>query len=337
MLKFIFTSAYLLVIAGSTSFAQDIYIHSKEGRSVLNKAQMISNCMRSLHKVRTDKVAVAICECEVSKLEGRFTNSQFKSHTHKDIVDIESLLKEDTLVKKEIADCYTSTGKAVLFQAEGFENEFISECVKSIKKSTAKKLDSIRLVNFCSCQLDLIKSKRISDAELRTLENPNSLLFYELLYKCGDIFSTTSDIDNKWNQQSGNDITGPLADTFKILTFHGMTYVKIKVGSTVQFWLLDTGASDLLINKEMETTLKNENIITDANYLGIAEYEMANGEIDTCRRYKINAVQIGKFKVNNVVIAVTDKGKRIVAGKALLNKFSNWILNNKEDTLILSR
>ena len=55
-----------------------------------------------------------------------------------------------------------------------------------------------------------------------------------------------------------------------------------------------------------------ENIITDSNYLGIAEYEMANGSIDSCRRYKVNNVRIGKYSVNDVVVAVSEKAKKII-------------------------
>jgi len=118
---------------------------------------------------------------------------------------------------------------------------------------------------------------------------------------------------------------------------NGMTFLKIKTGSLVQFWLFDTGATDLLINSEMEQQLKKENILLQENYLGTGEYEMANGVIDTCRKYKIDNIRIGKYAVNNVTVAVTDKGKKIIVGKSLLNKFSSWMINNKEELLILTK
>ena len=64
---------------------------------------------------------------------------------------------------------------------------------------------------------------------------------------------------------------------------------------------------------------------------------MANGAIDTCRKYIMDNMQIGKFSINNVGVAVTDKGKRIIIGRALLNKFSNWLLDNKNNVLILNK
>jgi predicted aspartyl protease len=111
----------------------------------------------------------------------------------------------------------------------------------------------------------------------------------------------------------------------------------MKTGSMVLFWLLDTGAADLLINKDMETTLKSEGVLTENNYLGPGVYEMANGMVDTCRKYRMNNIRIGEYSIDNIVVAVTDKGKKIIAGKSLLNKFSNWILDNKQNNLILMR
>jgi hypothetical protein len=158
-----------------------------------------------------------------------------------------------------------------------------------------------------------------------------------MMDKCGDPFLTDKKVSENWNQNSEHDIEGPSSDTINILTINGMSYVKIKTGSLIQIWLFDTGSSDLLINTDMEKQLKKEDILQDSSYLGIGEYEMANGTIDSCRKYKISNVQIGKFKVNNIVVAVTEKGKKIIVGKGLLNKFSNWSLNNKENTLILTK
>ncbi|MDB5202935.1 MAG: hypothetical protein JWQ27_2344 [Ferruginibacter sp.] len=327
----------LLIIMAGQSFGQAEFILTKEGRSILKRRQLIASCLKTLHKDKTDKTAVSICECQTDKFNGHFTNKQYKKHSSNGIINLSGLVAEDSLFEKEIQKCYTNSGKTLLLQAEGFESEFVSNCIKSIQNNTEKKLDINRLTTFCTCQLNLVKTKKISDAEMETLSNPNSLLFYEIMYKCGDPFSNEEPFDKNWNRNLEKDIIGPLTDTINILTLNGLTYVKVKTGITTQFWLFDTGASDLLINKEMEKDLKIQNIITDANYLGIGEYEMANGMIDTCRRYRINNIQIGKFSVNNIVVAVTDKGKRIIVGKGLLNKFSNWVLNNRDNTLILTK
>lgn len=336
MVKYFFIS-YILFTVTIQAFGQDEYIYTKEGATILRSRLLIEECVRGMNKTKADKTALAICECQVSKIDGYFTKKQYRKHTNNGKIDLSGLIKEDTAIERQINECYTNSNRTFLIEAEGFENEFISNCTNSIKKNTEKKLDTNLVKKFCSCQLNLIKTKRISDAEMKTLDNPNSILFYEIMYKCGDPFATDETINKNWNANLAQDINGPLVDTIRVLALNGMTYLRVKTGSMSQFWLFDTGASDLLINKDMETQLKNESVIKEENYLGIAEYEMANGMIDSCRKYKIDNVQIGKFSVNNITVAVTDKGKRIIVGKGLLNKFSNWILNNKDNTLTLTK
>ncbi len=319
------------------SFAQDEFIYTKEGQSILNRRQLIANCLKSLKKDKTDEKSVAVCECQTNKLDWQFTRKQYRKYTSKGMIDIGALIKEDSVFEKEINACYGSSGKSILLQAESFQQDFITRCMEGIKKNTGKKLDSNRIRSFCNCQLNLIKAKEITDAEMEALSDANSLLFFEIMYKCGDPFMQKGEPAKNWNQQFAIDITGPERDTVKVLNLHGMTYIKIKTGSLVQVWLLDTGASDLLITKNMETELKKDNFISAQNYLGTGEYEMANGMVDTCRKYKINNVQIGEFYINNIVIAVSDKARRIIVGKGLLNKFSNWTLNNSDNTLTLTK
>ncbi len=331
-------SALMILCMNMHSYAQDTYIYTKEGDEILIRSALIKDCIRNwLHKDPSDDVAAYICDCQVSKLNRRFTRKQYRKYTGKNgrTINITELIKEDSLLQKEMDECFTSSGQTTLLQAEGFENEFIADCIKSIKQNTEKTPDSNRVTKFCKCQLELVKTRKISDKEMETLSNPNSLLFYEMMYKCGDPYIEKDGEDGNWNPGLEKDIRGPESDTLNILSINGMAYLKMKTGSLVQVWLFDTGASDLLINTDMEKELKKENILNDSNYLGTGEYEMANGMIDTCRKYRINDIRIGGFAVDNVVVAVTEKGKRIIVGRALLNKFSRWLINNQNNSLIL--
>ncbi|HEX8278397.1 MAG TPA: retroviral-like aspartic protease family protein [Segetibacter sp.] len=313
------------------------FIYTKDAKPILDRKQMVNNCLKGMNKDRSNSTALSICQCQVDKIDWHFTAKQYRQFTKGGIIDITGLVKSDSVLEKQLNACYTNSGVSVLLQAEGFEKEFIENCKANLQKSTERNLDANKVQRFCSCQLNMVKSKKITDAEMETLSNPNSLLFYEMMYTCGNPFEDNKTLDKGWTSTSANDIKGPESDTIKILTMNGMTYVRIKTGSMIQFWLLDTGAADMLINKDMEETLKDEGLIGNNNYLGTAEYEMANGMIDTCRRYRMNNIQMGGYSLDNIIVAVTDKGKRIIAGKGLLNKFTNWVLNNKENTLVLSK
>lgn len=298
---------------------------------------MLFDCLRSMNKDRSDPVALNVCECYVNKIDGHFTLKEYKKHTSKGIVNLEKLINEDSLFKNDLDKCFAASGKSILLSAEGFSDRSIARCVEGLQKATNKKLDTNKLKEFCSCQLELIKEKKLSDDEIMTANDPNSLFFFEVSCKCGDPFAEKEELDKAWNTDMSKFIRGPLSDTISILTLNGMSYLKLKIGSLIKIWLFDTGASDMLINKEMEAILQKENIITDKNYLGIGEYEMANGVIDSCRRYSVDDIRIGKYHVDNIIIAVSDKAKRTILGRSLLNKFSSWALDNKTNTLILHK
>jgi hypothetical protein len=317
--------------------AQNDFIYTNDGKPILNRRAMLFDCLRSMKKDRSDTVALAICECYVNKIDRHFTTKQYRKHTKNNIIDLENLIKEDSVFKKEIDNCFTSSGKTILLNAESFGDRSLAKCIEALQKSTNRKLDTARLKDFCNCQIDLIKTKKLSDEEILLANDPNSLFFFEVIYKCGDPFAEKDGTGNEWSIHAAQSVRGPQVDTVSILTLNGMSYVKLKIGSLLRIWLFDTGASDLLINKEMEGVLRKENILSDSNYLGIGEYEMANGVIDSCRKYRVNDVRIGKYYVDNITVAVSEKAKKTILGRSLLNKFRSWELDNRNNILILHK
>ena len=333
-MKKIFSLLFCAIALHVCACAQ-VYIYSKEGKAIANKRHLVYMCLNMLKKPKADTVALSICECRVDKLDRRFTNKQYRQHTSGGVINLQALINEDSAVYKELQACFINSDRTMLLKAESFEDEFISDCMDVIRNATEKTLDSNKVSNYCKCQLQMIREKKLSDAQINELINPNSVIAFEMRYRCGDPFGIGEVLRN-WSADVSRDIKGPAVDTISVLPLNGMTYVKLKIGNTVLVWLFDSGAADMLINAELESKLREQGIINESNYLGTSEYEVANGAIDTCRRYRINGVQIGGFVVDNVTIAVTDRGKMLLLGKSLLNKFSQWILDNKQNKLILS-
>jgi hypothetical protein len=314
------------------------FIYTKGQDPILNRWRLKADCLRSLKADGANRVATNICDCYVNSLDGYFTKKEYQKFTTRGVVNIQGLINSDPVFKARIDSCYKGSGQTILLQAQSFTEESVNSCIDNIQKNSNKTLDSAKLKNFCSCQFELVKTKKLSDKEYDAVNDPNSLLFFEIMFKCGDPFAEDIAASLKnWTIHSIADITGPASDSIHVLNMNGMTFVKLKIGSFVQFWLFDTGASDLLISKEMEETLKAEGVITDKNYKGVKEYEMANGIIDTCRTYNIDGIRMGNYYLNNITIAASDKAKRNIVGKSLINKFSSWMLNNKNNTLILNK
>lgn len=336
---FKFLTFFLLISCFITAplFSQSDYIYSKEGTTVLNRRELINNCLKSLNTDRSNNSALSICECQINKLNLYFTKKQYRSVTANHTIDISKLIESDSVMNKRFQLCYTSSNQTVLLSAQGFGKQMIDRCKENIISKAAGSVNSKKVESFCSCQLQIIKNQKITDTEMEAINDPNSILFYQVMSTCGDPYTDNNDNQTEWAASSQSDIVGPSKDTVRLLSFNGMHYVKLKVGSVVYFWLLDTGASDMLITKELEEKLISENVLSKSNYLGTGQYEMANGILDTCRKYKIQNIKIGHSSINNLVIAVSDKARRVIASKSLLNKFTNWMINNKQNILILDK
>ena len=142
----------------------------------------------------------------------------------------------------------------------------------------------------------------------------------------------------EWKPGDSVDIAGSsVIDSVQVISVLGMHKVKITIGGITKIWLLDSGASDLLISEEYAKELKERAVLTDSNYVGEGQYSLADNSIIVCKRYKISGVKIGRFVMNNVVIAISTKAKEFLLGKSVLNKFSQWTLDNKNNVLILEK
>ena len=330
-------SLLFLLCTCSWCFGQEDYIYTADGKTITSRRDLISDCLLSLKKDKNNKAALSICNCQADKLNFYFSTQQLKKFTKKNVIDLAGMIDSDSIKKKQVQDCFSNSNKTALLQAEGFRDEMIKDCIKNIQKTNKEKTDTTHIRKFCECQVEFIRNKKITDSDLDKLSNENSAIYYEIVYNCGHPLSINPGINLSWNENLEKDISGPAVDTIKVLSLNGDTYLRIKIGTTSDIWLFDTGASGFLITKEMEKQLIAEKILSPANYKGIGEYEMANGSVDSCRKYIINNIQIGKFKVNNITISVTDKGKKIIAGKNLFNKFKSLTLDNKNDLLILHK
>ena len=94
-----------------------------------------------MKKDRSNRAALSVCECQVNKIDKHFTAKQFRDHTRQGVIDIGTMVKKDSLLQKQIDACYINSGVSVLLQAEGFEKEFLTNCISNVKESTERNLD----------------------------------------------------------------------------------------------------------------------------------------------------------------------------------------------------
>jgi clan AA aspartic protease (TIGR02281 family) len=109
----------------------------------------------------------------------------------------------------------------------------------------------------------------------------------------------------------------------------------VSIAGEVVSMVLDSGASDVTISKDLENKLTEKGIITKSDYLDPCLYKLADGRIVTSNRLMIPFLKVGSFVVKNVICSISPTGDVLLLGKSFLDRFSKWSIDNDKHELIL--
>lgn len=110
--------------------------------------------------------------------------------------------------------------------------------------------------------------------------------------------------------------------------------VRINQAITIDF-VVDSGASDVMISNDVFSTLVKSNLITKADILGYEYYKIADGSTVKYLSIILNKLQIGNAVVNNVKASVGPSEAPLLLGQSFLQKFSVFTIDNKSGNLII--
>lgn len=313
------------------------YIHSKEGRELVTRHNLVTACVLNYGASTGNREVTKVCECQVDLLERRYDNKQIKNYRKKYGENaLPHLIKDDTLLQQQIRDCSKNSNVA-LYNNPAYRQSFVTKCIENIKTSSGKPVNDSLAGLFCNCAADIMEQRKITIEKMGELSDPSSLLYNEIAYKCGSPFLAASDVAKDWKASNSNDIVGPPVDSVPVVSIMGIHKIKIQIGSEIRVWMIDSGASDLLVSDAFAQTLKAKGFLSEAGFIGEGRYSLADNSIILCRRYKIDSIKVGNMIVNNVILASSKDAEVFLAGKSLLNKFSQWSIDNKNNFLILKR
>jgi clan AA aspartic protease (TIGR02281 family) len=132
---------------------------------------------------------------------------------------------------------------------------------------------------------------------------------------------------------SGDGISSevPLTD------YMGQGYkIKLNIGGVESYFLLDTGASNIIIDRKIERELLLSGSIKREDYLDESNYIMANNESVVAQNIILREIKVGNYTVKNVKAAIIDGGS-LLCGQSFLESFSKWEINKFKKTLTLFR
>lgn len=136
-------------------------------------------------------------------------------------------------------------------------------------------------------------------------------------------------------------ICDPLSKEFEYINLikeHGTYKIPVTLNNAItEYFIFDTGASDLFISSQLATKLKNRGVLSEGNHLiKTEEYVDANGKITKCNVYLLESVRVGNRIVNNVECAVTNSNIDVfLLGQSFMEKLGKFEIDYNSNLLIL--
>jgi clan AA aspartic protease (TIGR02281 family) len=110
--------------------------------------------------------------------------------------------------------------------------------------------------------------------------------------------------------------------------------VRINNAVTLEF-LIDSGASDVLIPEDVLLTLVRTGTVTGTDFIGKQTYSLADGSQLTSTRSNIRELRVGNHVVSNISASVGPVASNPLLGQSFLSKVKAWTLDNTRHVLVL--
>jgi len=321
---------------------------TKDGISLGDRTDFISGCIKSANKKSINIHGVEIntlnyCSCIYDNLMPTLYNYEIKAAVKNKSMN--TLFSNDKNLKILI-DCYNKNSIVdpklkftELNDSTGIGKKFaISTCVKGILEDSIKSKTWSRknAVDYCTCAVENLYAKGYSFGDIENDPQQNNKLYNEIVAPCFNLaLKDGTEIENLTRYRPEDIVGKAFSSQVLLLDYLNQGYkIKISIAGKVKYYVFDTGASDLIINRDLERELLLSGILTKKSYLGTEDYTLANGQKVKVQLVRLDNVKIGDYIVNNVIAGISD-GKTLLCGKGFLDKFRKWEFDTENKMLTL--
>jgi clan AA aspartic protease (TIGR02281 family) len=326
-------------------------VKTKDGVSLGKRSEFISSCTKGADKklmningmeIETYKYCACVCdnliptinswEIEKAVKENKMTDFFLKD---KNLEILMQCLEGNFKINEDYKFEYSNSSE---FSPELQNKVTVKNCIKEIMSDPENKdiWTNELAEEYCDCAINRLFSAGYTYKDILEIEDENSESFNEIVMPC--VYEALKDKTEFKSSNTYNidDIKGGgYRSLIPLIDYLGQGYkIKITISGVTKYYLLDTGASDLIIDRDTERDLLLNGVLKRENYLGKTEYTMANNQTIQAQEVKINNIIIGDYTLNNVVIAIIDEGS-LLCGKSFLDKFKKWEIDKQNNFLIL--
>ena len=326
-------------------------VKTKDAVSLGKRSEFISSCTKVADKklmningmeIETYKYCACVCdnliptinswEIEKAVKENKMTDFLLKD---KNLEILMQCLEGNFKINEDYKFEYSNSSE---FNPELQNKVTVKNCVKEIMSDPENKdiWTNELAEEYCDCAINRLFSAGYTYKDILEIEDENSESFNEIVMPCvAEAFKDKTEFKSS-NTYNIDDIKGGgYRSLIPLIDYLGQGYkIKITISGVTKYYLLDTGASDLIIDRDTERDLLLNGVLKRENYLGKTEYTMANNQTIQAQQVKVNNIIIGDYTLNNVVIAIIDEGS-LLCGKSFLDKFKKWEIDKQNNFLIL--
>jgi gag-polyprotein putative aspartyl protease len=100
-------------------------------------------------------------------------------------------------------------------------------------------------------------------------------------------------------------------------------------------FVLDSGASEVLIPADVASTLLRTRTIQETDFLPGQTYTLADGSKLRSPRFVLRSLKIGTHQLTNITASVGTPTSSLLLGQSVLGKLGTWSINNQRQVLII--
>lgn len=323
-------------------------IRTKDGVSLGDAKQIINECVNSLNskvvKLKGFEIdSKQYCECAILKvMPNLYSWEMEKAHKENKISDL--LLRDDNF--NILQNCVRQTASSIgeNYKIGSSENPvlekavWVKSCITEFMNDSvvSREYDKKFAEEYCNCIIDKAVQSGFSIKEILNADDESSKIYNEAVIPC---IASIRNNSKKPNTGSKTYLItgGGSSASIPLINYPNNEYkLKITISGIAKYYLLDTGAFELIIDRETEREFLINGVITKESYLGQQELVSINSQRVLIQKVKINSLSIGDYTLHDLTVGISEKGP-LKIGKGLLERFSNWEVDMARNLLILNK
>lgn len=135
-------------------------------------------------------------------------------------------------------------------------------------------------------------------------------------------------VESSYSQPTHARFTNSGRNSIRMTRKNGVYTIPVKINNHEMEFILDTGASDILLSSLEAIFLIKQGSLTEDDIIGQEAYSMANGSIEVGTVVNLRQVQIGSKIIYNVRATVVDNiAAPLLCGQSALARFGKITIN----------